>query len=128
MTVHVYSRLPALQSLCYMYTSNSQTIKPVQIYLPTAGSECGIQQPLTKFLKPYLYVVEGPIMNFRELILVERICSNIRFKCLVHKQKKKILRFLNGEKNPPQINTLLLQDKTKFTSFKLNLFWLYYLN
>lgn len=94
MTVHVYSRLPALQSFCSMYTSNSQTIKPVQIYLCTAGSECRIRHPLTKFLKPCLYAVEGLSMNFCEFILLDRISSNFRSKCLVHKQKKKIYRFL----------------------------------
>lgn len=90
MTVHVYSRLPALQSFCCMYASKSQTIKPVQIYSHTAGSECRIRHPLTKLLKPCLYVIEGLSMNFCELILLERISSNFRSKCLVHKQKKNL--------------------------------------
>lgn len=91
MTVHVYSRLPALQSFCYVYTSNSQMIKPVQIYLPSAGSEYRIWRPLTKFLKlclEGLVLIEGLSMNFCEFILLERISSNFRSKYLEHKQKK----------------------------------------
>lgn len=104
-----------------------QTIKPLQIYLPTAGSESSIWHPLTKFLKPCLYVIEGLSMNFCKLILLERISSNFRSKCLVLKQKKTSIDFYGGKKLITKNHTSITR-KNKFILFKLGLFWFFYLN
>jgi len=37
--IFIPGTLPPLQSFCYVCTLNSQTLKPVQGHLPSAGSE-----------------------------------------------------------------------------------------